>query len=80
MAIKCPYYFYLFILVQNASKLAYVHLSVQKILRGYIPNPSFKGAGGKAKGRVGLEGMEGREWELKKDEGEREEGEERDGG
>jgi hypothetical protein len=29
---------------------------------------------GKAKGRVGLEGMEGREWEGKKDQGEGKEG------
>jgi hypothetical protein len=58
-----------------------VHLSVQKIFRGYTPDPRFKGEGGKAKGRVGLEGMEGREWEGKKDEGEgKEEGEGRDGG
>jgi hypothetical protein len=42
-----------------------VHLSVQKIVWGYTPDPHFKGAGGKAKGRVGLEGMEGRKWEGK---------------
>jgi hypothetical protein len=46
-----------------------VHLSVQKILRGYTRTPVLKGSGGKAKGRVGLEGMEGREWEGKTDEG-----------
>jgi hypothetical protein len=58
-----------------------VHLSVQKIFRGYTPDPRFKGRGGKAKGRVGLEGMEGREWEGKKDEGKgRREGEGREGG
>jgi hypothetical protein len=51
--------------VQNALKLAYVHLSVQKIFWGYTPDPRFKGRGGKAKGRVGLEGIEGREWEGK---------------
>jgi hypothetical protein len=51
--------------VQNALKLAYVHLSVQKIFRGYTPDPRFKGRGGKAKGRVGLEGIEGREWKGK---------------
>jgi hypothetical protein len=38
---------------------------------GVIPRtPVIKGRGGKAKGRVGLEGMEGREWEGMKDEGE----------
>jgi hypothetical protein len=46
--------------VQNALKFAYVHLSVQKIVWGLYPDPHFKGTGGKAKGRVGLEGMEGR--------------------
>jgi hypothetical protein len=35
----------------------------------YPRTPIFKERGGKAKGRVGLEGMEGREWEGKKDEG-----------
>jgi hypothetical protein len=44
--------------VQNALKLAYVHLSVQKFSGGYTPDPRFKGRGGKAKGRVGLEGRE----------------------
>jgi hypothetical protein len=36
----------------------------------YPRTPVLKGRGGKAKGRVGLEGMEGREWEGMKDEGE----------
>jgi hypothetical protein len=47
-------------------KLAYVHLSVQKFSGGYTPDSRFKGEGRKAKGRVGLEG---REWEGKKDQG-----------
>jgi hypothetical protein len=47
--------------VQNALKLAYVHLSVQKVFRGCTPDPRFKGRGGKTKGRVGLEGIERRE-------------------
>jgi hypothetical protein len=42
-----------------------VHLSVQKIVWGYTPDPHFKGTGGKAKGRVGLEGMEGRKFRGK---------------
>jgi hypothetical protein len=37
--------------------------------------PVLKRRGGKAKGRVGLEGMVEREWEGKKDEGEWEGGE-----
>jgi hypothetical protein len=61
--------------VQNALKLACVHLSDQKIFRGLYPRtPVLKEREGKAKGRVGLEGMEGREWEGKKDQGEGKEG------
>jgi hypothetical protein len=56
---------------QSALKLAYVHLSVQKIFR-VIPRTPVSNGGRKAKGRVGLEGIEGREW---KDEREAKEGE-----
>jgi hypothetical protein len=59
VAINCPYYFF-YNCVQNALKFAYVHLSVQKLSGGYTPDPHFKGTGGKTKGRVALEGMEGR--------------------
>jgi hypothetical protein len=38
------------------------------------PDPVSKEREGKAKGRVGSEGMEGREWEGKKDQGEGKEG------
>jgi hypothetical protein len=54
-----------------------MHLSVQKISvgLGYIPDARvLKESGGKAKGKMGLEGMEGREWEGKKDEGKGKEG------
>jgi hypothetical protein len=38
-------------------------MSVQKIIRGLYPGtPVSKERGGKAKGRVGLEQTEGREW------------------
>jgi hypothetical protein len=56
--------------VQNALKLAYVHLSVEKVFWGYTPGPHCKWEGGKAKRRAGLEGMERTEWEGMKDEGE----------
>jgi hypothetical protein len=61
--------------VQNALKLAFLHLLVEKNVRGLYPTtPVLKERGGKAKGRVGLEGMEEREWEGKRDEGEGKEG------
>jgi hypothetical protein len=41
---------------------------------GLYPDPRFKGRGGKAKGRVGLEGIEGREWEGRRKMKGREEG------
>jgi hypothetical protein len=42
-----------------------------KKFSGAIPPDSvLKRRGGKAKGRLGLEGIEGREWEGKKDKGE----------
>jgi hypothetical protein len=57
---------------QNALKLTYAHLSVQNISRGlYHRTPVLKGKGGEGRQkRVRLEGMEGREWEGKKNDGE----------
>jgi hypothetical protein len=46
-----------------------------KKFSGVIPRtPVSKGRGGKAKGKVGLEGIEGREWEGTTDKGEGKEG------
>jgi hypothetical protein len=47
-----------------------VNLSVQKTFQGLYPGPPFKTEGRRAKGWVGLERMDGREWEGKKYEGE----------
>jgi hypothetical protein len=61
--------------VQNALKVACVHPSDQKIFRGLYPRgPISKEREGKAKGKVGSEGMEEREWKGKKDQGEGKEG------
>jgi hypothetical protein len=53
-----------------------VHLSVQTI---FPRTPILKRRGGKAKGRVRSEEMEGREWAGKKDEGEGKERRETEG-
>jgi hypothetical protein len=57
---------------KSTLKFAYVHLSE-------TPDPLLKGKGGKAKGRVGSEGMEGREKEGKTEGKEMSEGEESEG-
>jgi hypothetical protein len=57
--------------VQNALKLAYVHLSVQKNFPGVLsPDPRFKGQrmDGKREGRIRMNGRKGMGM---KDEGER---------
>jgi hypothetical protein len=53
-----------------------VSVSSKKFSGVIPPDLRFKREGGKAKGRVGLGGMEGRKWEGKKDE----EGKEENGG
>jgi hypothetical protein len=58
-------------------------MSVQKKFLGLYPRPDprLKGRGGEAKGRVGLEGMEGRNEKERKMGGKgRREGKGRDGG
>jgi hypothetical protein len=70
MAINCPYY-----LCRKCTKTR-LRASVNlKFFWGYNPGPLLKGRGGKAKERVGLEGMEERVWEGKTDEGAGQEGE-----
>jgi hypothetical protein len=56
-------------------------MSVQKLFRGLYPwTPVSEGRGGKAKERVRLEGMGGKECEGRKDEGKgREGGREKEG-
>jgi hypothetical protein len=70
MAINCPYY-----LCPKCTKTRLRASVSSKFFWVITPDPLLKGRGGKAKGRVGLEGMEGREWEGKTDEGEGKEGE-----
>jgi hypothetical protein len=62
--------------VKNALKLAYVHLSVQKIFPGLYPRtPVSKGRGGEGRGKQeGGIRKNGTKRMGRKDEGEREEG------
>jgi hypothetical protein len=61
MAIICPYYL--------CPKSIKTRLRASVSSKNFTRTPVSKGRGGKAKERVGLEGMEGREWEGKTDEG-----------
>jgi hypothetical protein len=63
VAINCPYYLLMFVSKMH-SNLPTCICQFKKF-SGLYPGPRFKGREGKAKGRVGLEGIEGREWEGK---------------
>jgi hypothetical protein len=63
--------------VQNALKLAYVHLSVQKIVWGLYPGPPFQRGGREGKREGGIR-RNGRKEMGRKDEGEGE-GREKEG-
>jgi hypothetical protein len=74
MAIKCPYYFFMFVSKMHSNSPTCIY-QFKKFSGVIPPDLRFKGRGeegrggegrgGKAKGRVGLEGTEAREWEGK---------------